>query len=500
MRAALIAIALGGIAAMPSVASAAWPGANGRISLTQRTPAGPANVPRANRDIWAHTRAGERVMVTTTVENEEQSSWSPDGRWVVYKRREAVYVAGWDGSGQRPLTTPNDGDVNRTQPAWSPDMRSIIFRTNRALAPLNVADIWVMDAPGIATPGGTNQRPLIERPGDERYPTFSPDGTRIVFRGDGDGVAPSGDEEIFVADADGTDVVQLTDDATLDSAPAWSPDGRRIAFESNRDGADREIYVMDADGSDVVRLTDNAVHDEGPAWSPDGRLMAFTRAPVADAPGDVWLMGSDGSGQEPLTETPVIEESPDWQPLPAAVGPGAPRVRRPVIGAGRRRLRAGAGGVVPSRPPRRRSLAARSRVRHAAAAGGRLPLLRGAALLRPGRGRLRAPSPRPPGDLVRPPRVRALTPFRRVRRHVQRIGAWSCPSTPSSRGTASKGWPGAAGRAWSTAPGSSRSTAPSRRRSSPPGWWTRTRRGGASSASSRWPACLHEPALVRHAG
>jgi Tol biopolymer transport system component len=314
MRRVLIAIVIA--AALPTSAHAAWPGVNGRISLTQRVPAGPNNQPRANRDIWAYARDGERVRVTTSTDNEEQSSWSPDGRWVAYKRREAVYVATWDGAGQRPLTTPNDGDVNNTQPAWSPDMRTIVFRTNRALAPLNVADIWVMDAPTATSPGGTNQRPLIERPGDERYPVFSPDGTRIAFRGDDDGLAPSGDEEIFVAAADGTGIVQLTDDATLDSAPAWSPDGTRIAFESARDGERRELYVMDADGTDEVRLTHNDVHDEGPAWSPDGRMIAFTRAAEPDAPGDTYVMNADGSGEQPLTQTPVIEESPDWQPLP----------------------------------------------------------------------------------------------------------------------------------------------------------------------------------------
>ena len=95
----------------------------------------------------------------------------------------------------------NDGTTNNTQPAWSPDGRRIVFRTNRSDPSRNVADIWVMDSPFGPVPGQPSAQPLVVRPGDERYPTFSPDGTRLLFRGDDDGIAPSGDEEIYVARA-----------------------------------------------------------------------------------------------------------------------------------------------------------------------------------------------------------------------------------------------------------------------------------------------------------
>ena len=316
----LAALAACSFAAQPPAAGAAWPGVNGRVSLTQRVPA--HDGVRANRDILAFARDGVYVPAIFTTDNEQQSSWSPDGLWLAHTRRDAVYVGPWDGSADaKPLTRPNDGLINNTQPAWSPDGQRIVFRTNRSDPSRNVADIWVMDSPFGPVPGEPSAEPLVERPGDERYPTFSPDGARLLFRGDDDGIAPSGDEEIYVARADGSNIVALTDDATLDSAPAWSPDGTQIAWESTRDGGvDREIFVMDADGTDVRQLTDNALHDEGPAWSPDGRLIAFTRAEVEAAPGDVWVMHADGSNAGPLTSTPVIEESPDWQPIPITVG------------------------------------------------------------------------------------------------------------------------------------------------------------------------------------
>ena len=71
---------------------------------------------------------------------------------------------------------------------------------------------------------------------------------KIAFESDRDG-----DLEIFVMNADGTGVTQLTDNDDYDGSPAWSPNGKQIAFGSDRYG-DREIFVMNADGSNVVSL------------------------------------------------------------------------------------------------------------------------------------------------------------------------------------------------------------------------------------------------------
>ena len=70
-------------------------------------------------------------------------------------------------------------------------------------------------------------------------------GDLIAFQSDRDG-----DWEVFVMNADGTEVRQLTDSDGWDGSPDWSPDGKRIAFTSDRYG-DWEVFVMNADGSDV---------------------------------------------------------------------------------------------------------------------------------------------------------------------------------------------------------------------------------------------------------
>jgi TolB protein len=95
------------------------------------------------------------------------------------------------------------------------------------------------------------------------------DASRIAFVSDRDGNA-----DIYVMNADGSNVTQLTTNPSYDGAPTWSPDGQRLAFASERDG-NVDVYVIDADGSNEVRLTSHAAQDGGPSWSPDGSMIAF---------------------------------------------------------------------------------------------------------------------------------------------------------------------------------------------------------------------------------
>jgi hypothetical protein len=153
---------------------------------------------------------------------------------------------------------------------------------------------------------------VIALPGDERYPSLSPDGTRLAFTSH-----PTGDDvEIAVARVDGGGVSAITDNAVFDSSPSWSADGRRIAFERGPAGDDpgNDVWSMAADGGDQRRLTTSAGLDEGPAWSPSASRIAFTS--TRSGTSDIWTMAADGTDQQRLTALPSTEESPDWQPLP----------------------------------------------------------------------------------------------------------------------------------------------------------------------------------------
>ncbi len=112
-------------------------------------------------------------------------------------------------------------------------------------------------------------------------------GAQIAFTSYRDGNA-----EIYVMDADGSNLRNLTRNPARDYAPAWSPDGGRIAFTSDRDG-NWEIYVMDANGRNLRNLTKNASTDDAPSWSPNGEQIAFDSD--RDGNSEIYVMEADGA-------------------------------------------------------------------------------------------------------------------------------------------------------------------------------------------------------------
>ena len=101
-------------------------------------------------------------------------------------------------------------------------------------------------------------------------PAWSPDGSLIAFQ-----AVIRGDSDIYVVDAAGSRIREITFSRAFDGDPSWSPDGRRLAFESNRDG-NVDVFTIGLDGSNETRLTTSAAFDGDPAWSPDGRQIVFT--------------------------------------------------------------------------------------------------------------------------------------------------------------------------------------------------------------------------------
>jgi TolB protein len=158
----------------------------------------------------------------------------------------------------------------------------------------------------VVRPDGSGLVALTSGAGDF-YPAWAPDRTRIAFARR---VAGSDTKHIFVMNADGSAVTQLTTGAKDDGWPAWSPDGKHIAF-----ARESFLFVMGSDGSAVTQLTGNGDFTDGsPTWSPDGTKIAFVRfLPGEGTPGDVYVMNADGSGVKQLTHLSSVG-SVSWSP------------------------------------------------------------------------------------------------------------------------------------------------------------------------------------------
>lgn len=118
-------------------------------------------------------------------------------------------------------------------------------------------------------------RRIVDTPGYDAEASYSPDGTKIVFTSMRDG-----DQEIYVADADGGNARRITRARGYDGGPFFSPDGRRIVYRSDRAGnGNLQIYVNNLEGTAETALTDdpNVLH-WCPFWHPSGKWLIFTRA------------------------------------------------------------------------------------------------------------------------------------------------------------------------------------------------------------------------------
>lgn len=197
------------------------------------------------------------------------------------------------------VAAPGEG----ADPAWSPDGSAIIFVAD---VPGGTTQLFRISTDGWITSQMTSQPAPDPRGLLHIDPSFSPDGTRIVYNlktshPDCGNIAWT---QIFVAEADGSDRVRLTDGCGLANSQAtFSPTGDRIAFRSKRDESSAgvptdprfSIFVMDADGSNQARLTPLGPSEDNPVWAPDGSRIYFTKDQR-----EVRSVQPDGSGEELL--------------------------------------------------------------------------------------------------------------------------------------------------------------------------------------------------------
>jgi TolB protein len=225
---------------------------------------------------------GQRTFV---VEHGQEPDFSPDGQWLVYAcfatDRLGLRLIKTDGTGDTPLT----GAQGDRYPSFSPDGGRIVF-----VGP---------DGVQVINRDGSGRHTIIQA----EEPTWSPTGDQIVYRG----CLGGGRCGLIVANADGSNPRQITTHAN-DGGPRWSPNGGQIVFHSDRDG-NWDIYVINSDGSWLRRITLSPASDFFPVWSPDGLRIAF----VTDRGGQQEVFATSGIGGGALR---LIDAN-----LPGSAGP-----------------------------------------------------------------------------------------------------------------------------------------------------------------------------------
>ncbi len=305
--------------ALPATASAAFPGANGRIAFDGDGPSGmTTNVLTMNPDGTgkANLTGSGSSSVRGTASGSYAPAYSADGERIVYENveqgvfRPDIWVMNADGSGKTNLTQ-NTGSDRETDPGFSPDGSRIVYLREPDGGD---SSIYVMNADGSAPTDLTSALPITS----PSSPEFSPDGSKIAF----DAIAGP-DTDVYVMNANGTGLTNITSAVSGSSTdPSWSPDGARIAFAHRDPMTTRnDIFVIGSSGGATTNLTSAlpvTTQSDNPAFSPDGTRIAYRRSePSADS--EIFTMGStDGLGQTNLTtDLSGSGSRPNWGPIDA---------------------------------------------------------------------------------------------------------------------------------------------------------------------------------------
>jgi Tol biopolymer transport system component len=203
------------------------------------------------------------------------------------------------GVGSGPTKLTNDAD-QENYPSWSPDGMRLVYQRD-----FNGSAIYVISA------DGTGQQRLSPTPGFDVTPSWSPDGSQIVYvrlR-----AAPQANQpsmtDIRVMNVDGTGDHAVLANTLFSVEPRWSVNDQ-LVFMSLMNSADLQIYVMSIDGANLRQLTSGANNGD-PVWSPDGTRITFGSDREGGNKLNIFAMNRDGSQQEQLTHFDVPFEAGD---------------------------------------------------------------------------------------------------------------------------------------------------------------------------------------------
>ena len=248
------------------------------------------------------TETEEILPIETDFESVAIPRWSPDGSQVLFSVPGDwnLYTIYPDGSEFTQVT-----DFRSNNADWSPDGSQIVFQSDHDNEPEDTPDIYIMDI------DGENLTELVDLPEQyDFYPRWSPDGSQIIFIS-----SRSGNFEVWLMNADGSNLTQFTESETPVINATWSPDAEYLVFTQITSNSTTALFIIDKEGSpdSIFQLTDGEFFDTNPVWSPDGEMIVFSSDRSGNS--DLWTISIDGADLVQLTDDEFYDDAPDWGPV-----------------------------------------------------------------------------------------------------------------------------------------------------------------------------------------
>ena len=219
--------------------------------------------------------------------------WTLDGRYVLYLA--APNIGSREQTELRKIAVSGSG-VSESVALLEGIINQVSLRRHLVYARFSTdADIWRAEIPPV---GGKPREPRRWIPSTrlDNLPRYSPNGKKIAFSS-----ARSGADEIWIADADGSNPVKMTTfGGPLVGLKDWSPDGQRLVFHARPEGQS-DIFMIPATGGVPKRLTTDPSDDSGPSYSRDGRWIYFTSNRSGQF--EIWKMPAEGGDAVKITST-----------------------------------------------------------------------------------------------------------------------------------------------------------------------------------------------------
>lgn len=227
---------------------------------------------------------------------------SPDGKKIVYVMDDGKNAEVYEmdlASGKTTQLTDLKKSVG--SPEISPDNKHIIFHYRSGN---NAFQLWIMDR------DGSHPQKLFDESGrDAHDPTWSPDGTQILFA-----LGKGENNQLYILDFNGREPIQVNDAIDTRGRSDWSSNGL-ISFDQGGPFM-HDIYLMDIDGNDLHQVSQSGLNAQGASLSPDGKWIAFTAyTDVANKDQnscEIFIMRLDGSDIRQLTKNTHCDYQPRW--------------------------------------------------------------------------------------------------------------------------------------------------------------------------------------------